>query len=243
MIRGLRRLTRRFGYDLLPLEKSRDLHHQIVAAIAHNNVDLVIDVGANEGQYAQRLRHSGWTGPIVSIEPLPDLNARLTLAAKSMASWHIAPCLALGDRNGTIAIQRSSESDMSSVLHQKPMLRHLSPSSAVMEEIEVPVRRFDSFELDPSLSAERMFLKLDVQGYEAAVLEGVGDRWPRIAGLQLELALLPIYEGEHLWHDIVDRLSTLGFELHLVLPGYFERKLARQLQFDGVFFRASAHPG
>ena len=62
----------------------------------------------------------------------------------------------------------------------------------------------------------------------------------RLTGIQLELSLVPLYEGERLLRAMLDQLAGLGFEPWLFLPGYFERKLARQLQLDGVFMRAGA---
>jgi hypothetical protein len=52
------------------------------------------------------------------------------------------------------------------------------------------------------------------------------------------MALVRLYAGEPLWREMVDRLEAMGFGLHLLIPGYYERKLGRQLQVDGVFYRA-----
>jgi hypothetical protein len=87
-----------------------------------------------------------------------------------------------------------------------------------------------------------VFLKIDAQGYEAEVLAGTAGLLERLAGIQLEMALVPLYEGERPFRAMLDELSVLGFEPWLFLPGYFERKLARQLQIDGVFMRAIAIP-
>ncbi len=54
------------------------------------------------------------------------------------------------------------------------------------------------------------------------------------------MALVPLYEGERGFRGLLDDLAALGFEPWLFLPGYFERKLARQLQVDGVFMRTIA---
>ena len=89
---------------------------------------------------------------------------------------------------------------------------------------------------------DRVFLKIDTQGYEAEVLAGAARLLERLAGIQLEMALVPLYEGERPFRAMLDELAALGFEPWLFLPGYFERKLARQLQVDGVFMRAVATP-
>jgi hypothetical protein len=86
-------------------------------------------------------------------------------------------------------------------------------------------------------------LKIDTQGYEPAVLDGALDLIPRLTGIQLEMSLLPLYREETGFQAMLERLQALGFELHLVLPGYFARKLARQVEIDGVFIRAAAVDG
>lgn len=197
----------------------------------------MIDVGANRGQYATGLRHAGWRGPIVSFEPLPDLREALAQAASADPGWVIAPPLALGDRDAVAVLERSAESDMSSLLPRTALLERISPSSAVVERLEVPLRRLDGLAIVTASPWRRMLVKLDVQGAEAAVLDGMAGLWERIAALQLELSLVPLYRGETPWRAMVDRLAAEGFTLGLVIPGYYEHKLGRHLQFDGLFVR------
>jgi hypothetical protein len=59
-----------------------------------------------------------------------------------------------------------------------------------------------------------------------------------VAGLQLELALLPLYDGEAPWLEPVADLAARGFAPYLLFPGYFSRALGRQVQLDVVFYRA-----
>ena len=126
---------------------------------------------------------------------------------------------------------------MSSILPQSPTLERLSPGSAIAERIGVEMRRLDGVAL---ADGDRLHLKVDVQGYEPWVLDGAAGLFDRFVSVQLEMALLPVYEGERSWRAVTDRMEASGFELHLLVPGYFERKLARQLQVDGVFVRPGA---
>lgn len=212
---------------------------QLAAVLAHEAIDAVLDVGANSGQYGRMLRAEGFGGPILSFEPLPEPHALLHEAAAADPLWRIAPPMALGDAAGSVVVERSAESDMSSILPQTPLLRRLSPSSAVLERIEVPCARLDALGdlLDPGW--RRLHLKIDVQGYEPRVLDGAAGLLPRIRTIQLELALQPVYAGERDWLSMIGRLAALGFAPALVLPGYFERKIARMLQIDMVFCRAN----
>lgn len=213
---------------------------RLAAILAHEAVDAVLDVGANEGQYGRMLRQAGYAGPILSFEPLPGPRTALLAASAADPGWRVAPPLALGAEGGTVEIGLSAESDMSSILPQSPLLARLSPSSAVLARLTVERARLDALAplLDPGW--RRLHLKIDVQGYEPWVLDGAMGLLERITTIQLELALRPVYEGERPWRSMVDRVAAMGFAPALVLPGYFERKIARMLQIDMVFAREPA---
>jgi len=234
-----RRLAWKLGYDLRPLRKSREPMAQLTRLLARNRIDGVLDVGANIGQYATALREWGYRGPILSFEPLPEPHAALLRRARSDPAWDVAPPMALGDAEAEVELEVSEESDMSSILPQSPLLRSISPSSEVRRRLKVPQHRLDRLETVVDRPWRRLHLKADVQGFEPRVLEGARGLLDRILSVQLELALVRLYEGEEDWRAMVERLAEAGFEVHLVLPGYFERKLARQLQFDAVFVRRS----
>jgi len=233
----LQRIARRLGYDLAPRRKARSPDAQLAAVLERFSISCVLDVGANVGQYALRLREWGYRGRIVSFEPLAEAHARLLRRAAGDPAWQVAPPIAIGDRDGEVQIEVSAELDMSSILPQSALLRRVSPSSAVTRRERVPLARVDRIASAWLQPDDEVFLKIDVQGYERQVLEGAGDLLSRLRGIQLEMSLVACYDGEPGFHDLLDLLESAGFELFLLLPGYFERKLARQLQVDGVFIR------
>lgn len=220
-----------------PSPKPRTSDEQLAHALRARGIDLVLDVGANRGQYALRLRREGFGGRIVSFEPLPDLQAELRVRARSDPLWRVHDPIALASAEGTVRLLRSAESDMSSLLAQTPLLERLSPTSRVEAVLDVRAARLDRAALPYLRDAGRPFLKLDVQGAERAVLEGAAGVMDRLVGIQLELSLMPLYVGEPEWRDLLAELESRGFTLALVLPGYYERHLARQLQLDVVLFR------
>src|SRR5476649_785985 len=71
-------------------------HHErnIVYLMDALGIDLVLDIGANEGQFGQQLRRCGYGGRIVSFEPVEDVHATLSAAASGDRLWQIAPALA-----------------------------------------------------------------------------------------------------------------------------------------------------
>jgi FkbM family methyltransferase len=236
----LQRLARRLGYDLTPRKKAKPPNAQLAAVLERFGVTCVLDVGANRGQYGALLRAWGYPGRIVSFEPQTLAHAALTRRAAADPAWRVAPRMALGEQDGEALIEVSAESDMSSILPQSRLLQEISPSSAVLRKETAPLRRLDAVVSAYLTADDRAFLKIDTQGYEARVLEGAGELLERLCGLQLEMSLVPLYDGEPGFRVIFDRLVAAGFEPYLLLPGYFERKLARQLQVDGVFMRAAA---
>jgi hypothetical protein len=129
---------------------------------------------------------------------------------------------------------------MSSLLPMRAEILEVSPSSRTVAREKVRLATLDSVFDAYARAGDRVLLKIDTQGYERQVLDGAARSLPRLAGLQLELSLVPLYEGEATWLAMIERLARDGFEPRLLIPGYFDRHLVRLLQVDGVFFRVEA---
>ena len=111
---------------------------------------------------------------------------------------------------------------MSSLQPQTALLERLSPSSRIVERREVSRSSGSTgWTLLVRSPWRRLFVKLDVQGAEPQVLAGAEGLWPRIQGLQVELALLPLYEGETDWRSMVDDLADRGLRAPSLGPGLF----------------------
>jgi methyltransferase FkbM-like protein len=117
--------------------------------------------------------------------------------------------------------------------------RHLesAPESAYVSTELVPTARLDTIWDEVVGDGERPFLKLDVQGFEMHVLRGAAGYLDRVAGVQAELALVHLYEGDSLWREVVDHLDAQGFELAGLEPGFEDPDSGRMLQADGIFLR------
>ncbi len=237
MVGWFRRSLRRAGYDFGPFP-GRALHwERIVTLLATQDIDHVFDVGANAGQYAQALRANGYGGPIVSFEPLSGEHARLEQRAARDADWTVAPRAAVGDTPGTVEINISGESDMSSILPLDPVAHERLASTRSTGTEDVPVVTLADAIAEHAPAGQHVFVKSDTQGYEDKVLDGIGDTWERIAGLQLELSIQPIYEGQPGHLSLLERIAERGFRPHLVVPGYWSRHYGRMLEYDVVCFR------
>ena len=56
-------------------------------ALELHGITVVLDVGANEGQYGVQLRRSGYGGRIVSFEPGSEAHASVTACAAADEKW------------------------------------------------------------------------------------------------------------------------------------------------------------
>lgn len=205
---------------------------------SYYHTDLVLDVGANTGQYAQYIRFVGYAGKIVSFEPLGRTYSELLKVSKNDDLWEIAPRTAIGDRDGEIMINVSQNSVSSSILPMLESHRNFAPESVYTDSESVPIHRLDT--IAPAYigkDKKSVYLKIDVQGFEKNVLDGATQILPEMKGLQLELSLVPLYEGELLFTDMLDKLDKLGYELHALIPGFTDNESGRLLQADGIFFR------
>jgi len=203
-----------------------------------SQTELVLDVGANSGQFALELFNAGFTGRIISFEPLSSAHAALRKVARNNPKWEVAPRCALGATVGSAAINIAGNSFSSSL---RPMLEpHLAaaPQSAYVGTEIVPVetlgsviaRRFPG-------GAPRFALKIDTQGFESEVLDGLGAHVERCAAILLEMPLDSLYGGAADLPTLFDRLVKHGFRCVGLSPGYKDPRTGDAIEVDGLFVR------
>lgn len=235
--RAVKRVLRGFGYDVIQYRPSSSDAAKLTALMRHAGVDLVLDVGANEGQFAQELRDGGYRGRIVSFEPLRDAHAKLARAAAGDAAWTVHERCAIGDHDGEVEIHVAGNSVSSSI---RPMLEQhaqSAPESRYVGTERVPLRRLDDIAMAHAEGARSLHLKIDTQGFEGAVLRGAPRLLQRARVVQLELSLVPLYEGQELWEHFMALMQAQGFVPWTLLPGFVDPQTGRTLQLDGVFLR------
>ncbi|HEX8362146.1 MAG TPA: FkbM family methyltransferase [Longimicrobium sp.] len=195
-------------------------------------IDTVLDVGANCGQFAAKLRRLGFRGTILSFEPDPRAFAELQARHQGDPHWHGYP-MGLGDENGMLSFHLAGHSVLSS------FLAPVRPEN-VAEVVTIPVQRLDAV-LDGALAragvaSPRILLKTDTQGYDLHVLRGAAGCMPRIAGILAELSVLPIYEGSPSLTQSLDAYREAGFDL-ADLSVVNKTPDGRLLEMDGLFVR------
>jgi FkbM family methyltransferase len=216
------------------------LREHVCDILRRYRVDCVLDVGANQGQYAKILRRGGYDGPIVSFEPVPKLFAELKSSAAGDPQWTVHQ-FALGRHDGRINMNVVL-GGMSSALPPSSYGRRNYGRFEKVKTVEVPVRRLDSVLASVTRTAAeaRLYVKFDTQGYDLVAFAGLGDRVKQVVALQSEVALLKIYEGMPSMCDAVGEYAAAGFDITGMFPVNSEPDTGRVLEFDCVMARADA---
>lgn len=205
------------------------------AMLAEHGIDLVLDVGAAKGGYGTQLRLFGYTGRIVSFEPLDAAYAQLTATIAGDPAW-TARQSALGAEAGESVIHIASNSDSSSLLPMNSAHTEAEPSVGIVGQQVVTVERLDDIIGEIAGPESRIFLKIDAQGFEREVLAGAAQTLARCRGIQLELSFIPLYDGGMLINDAISLAYAAGFQMVGVEQGWAAAS-GQMLQADGVFFR------
>jgi FkbM family methyltransferase len=214
----------------------------LMAHLARYEVNCVVDVGANRGQYGQLLRRAGYRGRIVSFEPVPPEFALLQQVAAEDPEWEVHP-VALGSSDGTLEMH-VTPGTLSSPLPPTSFGEETFYRLRHTRQTVVPVHRLDGLldEVLSGLSDPRPFLKMDTQGFDVEVFRGLGDRAGEFVGLQSELALLQLYQGMPRLPEALGVYEEAGFEVSGMYPVTREERTGRVLEFDCLMVRADALP-
>ncbi len=226
------------GYDLRRYDPSQSDEARILSMLSSHGVNLVFDIGANVGQFARRLRESGYRQRIVSFEPLSDAWNRLRDASRTDPLREIAPRAAIGAEDGQTELHISENSVSSSVLGILDACVQVLPEAEYVASEPVPLRRLDTIGAGYVRPDSALFLKIDTQGFEHPVLQGAPELLKRSVGLHLELSLTPLYQGQLMCEEIMSELRILGFEIWGLRPAFVDSRTGRWLQIDATFFRS-----
>lgn len=213
--------------------------------IRHFEVDCVLDVGANAGQYATTLRRDvRFTGTILSFEPNPAVFAKLEARAAGDARWHCFH-MALSDSDGTAPFHVMAADQFSSLNRPQDGQDDVFASRTRVERtVDVRTARLDG--LWPELKARHGFarplLKMDTQGHDRAVCAGAEGVLREMVAAQTELAVRPLYAGATGYREMIALLEGQGFLPSAIFAnnkGHFPLLV----EMDGLFVRADLTDG
>jgi FkbM family methyltransferase len=172
---------------------------------------IVVDVGANVGQWSTMLLDLITPEKLIMIEPEPAAFAQLQkqFASREKVELHN---VAAGDLDRVTKFRITRDSTGASVLPPSDAMRELIGQNwSVESEIEVPMRTLDNLlgALD-----EISLLKIDVQGFERQAIAGAATILQRTKFLLIELNYMPQYDGGS-WLGEIHELLTREHDFFL----------------------------
>ncbi len=235
------RCTRRFGFELTRYPTPTSYEWHLRTLLDYEEINCVIDVGANRGQSASLLRQLGYQGFIVSFEPVPEAYRELRQKFENDARWRGFE-LALAARDGVKAFHVAhGDAQASSFLpFNERGPRRWGHDHTVRETMDLETRRLDGLwdACTEGIETPRVLLKMDCQGFDLEVFEGAKGKLGHIVAIQSELALEQFYDGMTHFSDAVRKYEDEGFDAVGFFP--LARKAPdylRVVELDCLFMR------
>jgi len=230
------------GYQIT---RSPSLAHDIASGkyrwLQEMKIATVLDIGANQGQFAEMIRQVLPHAMIYSFEPLESCFKELTAKARSLMPIQCFS-FALGEKETQMMIHHNDFSASSSLLPMGRRHREAFPFTQHAVEERVTVRSLDcvvpELELKP-----KILVKLDVQGYELNVLAGAEKTLPLIDVLIVETSFVELYEGQPLFKDVHNFLTERGFAHFGNLDQISDPSNGFVLQADSIFVNTKTEEG
>jgi len=198
--------------------------------------NIIIDIGANKGQFSVSSSKIFPNACIYSYEPVPETFAKLQLSTKTLDNV-VIKSFGLGEQKDQVIMNTNTHSHSSSMLHlangHKQAFPDAKESAQVLVDVATLDDEFENIELNGTV-----LLKIDVQGYEAHVLKGAKKLLVDVDYVLLEVSFKPMYEGEALFDEIVELLSTFGFRFLRPIDWLESPNTGEVLQMDALFVRS-----
>ena len=227
-------ILRKFGYDI-NLYPTQDIRRRI-QLFKYFNINKIFDVGANTGGYASSMRSAGYVDNIISFEPVKEAFDQLAKRAIHDTKWKTKN-IALGNNDGSSIINVSQNLVSSSIAEMSSLHVDSAPDSVYVRKEEIKIHKLDTIFFDLADKQDKIILKIDTQGFEKNVIDGAEKSLPLISGLQLEMSLVPLYNNELLFPELLRYLNDRGYSLYSLENGFSNPESGQLLQVDGIFFR------
>jgi FkbM family methyltransferase len=171
---------------------------------------VVVDVGANEGNFSNAVLALAPRAQVIAVEPSPGPRARLEARLGDHPGLTIVGS-ALAAATGTATLHVTGHDHNTSLHAPREEMQTLyeDPGWSVVEDIEVPTSTLDDLVGDRDVAA----LKLDVQGGELEVLSGGARTLARTRAVLLEVTFVSHYVGDATFPHLDATMREHGFEL------------------------------
>ena len=205
--------------------------------------DLVVDVGANKGQFYNFIRRKiNYKGLILGIEPSKNDFHILENLSQLDSNFKVLN-MACGSEVGSARLNISKDTTMSSFYEIEDYSMRRFPNISYIESEEVKVETLAHILSNQSYlnSSSKIYLKVDTQGHDLQVVKGLGNWSKNIIGMQSEMSLIPIYKNIPFYYDVLKYYQSQNFNLLSSIPVTRDKKDSTIIEFNGFFVKRDAN--
>ena len=222
---------------ILKISKNLNSFDILEKLIKKYDIDCILDIGANEGQFAIKIRQNGYQKKIISFEPLSSAYDKLIKNSKNDDNWKIFRRCAIGNENTKSQINISNYSLSSSLLEFDNAHLKARPDIAMINSEAVDIIKLDSLFDELNFKDNKILLKMDTQGYESHIIDGSKKMLQQCKIVFSELSLHNLYKQQKTWIDIIEKLKQSEFKLASIENGFFNPSNNLLLQVDAIFIK------
>jgi FkbM family methyltransferase len=173
-------------------------------------IRTILDIGANNGEFAEFLSTYFDAKRTIAIEPLPGCAAQIRPREKAIRNLTVFEC-AVSDHEGRAVLFENAYAPASSLLPVSKISTDEFPQTAGhQKEVGVAVRRLDDL-IDLDTLEKEILIKIDVQGLEDKVIRGGEKTFRSAKFVMIEMSFVPMYDGQPLFEEAHELLVNLGF--------------------------------
>ena len=213
--------------------------YKIISRLIRAGVEpkIVIDVGANAGQFAVAANKLYPGATIYPIEPDPRVADLLQKNVGKAIAKNVM-ITAVGDLPGIAQFHVNRDPQVSSLLKLGADRIESFPNSDVIEQINVPVNTLDTLFSTIILDGP-ILLKIDAQGFEDRVIRGASQLLKRVSWILIEVSFSKLYEDEKDFISIYRLLQTYGYEFVRPMNFHISPKTGDIIEMDALFKRVT----
>ncbi len=199
----------------------------------------IYDVGANDGWFARVMLRFVPEAEIISFEPLKSQLKSLVQIKVKNKNFSFYP-FALGSENGKVDINEFGTNGLSSILNFTENsydynIRNFDTS--IVASYSVECFRLDCLDYLTSGKENKIkILKIDTQGFEMNVIRGASKLFEDkfFDYVIVEVLTIEKYSGGPLYFDIINQMTTFGYNLCELFPSCREKN-GWVTEFDVIF--------
>lgn len=235
-----RKLLQQFGYDIVKLnyefinkKQNKENLSFTLKWLKDLNISTIIDIGANKGQFADKIRNLLPNSTIIAFEPLKNDYDFLKKHFKNDNNF-ISYNYALGDKECDIEFEENEYTPSSSLLKLSETHKLNFKNAIKTTKTTVRMKMLDNV-LNTNNLKTPFLVKIDVQGFEDKVICGGIELLSNAKVIICETSYYELYKNQPKFDDIYMKFKEIGFEYKGNIEQLHSPHDNSILQSDSVF--------